>query len=108
MNENSASFRKVSIFKNNTNYFVKYTDLPRGTSEIKSSYKTKKLESKFTHRIKLFYYSAKAIKEKKQNKISTSNEIMFIRMDNKIFHVSDPNYSLGILYDNLIEDINGS
>jgi hypothetical protein len=103
-----ASVRKISLFKSDTNYLAKYTDLSRGTADIKSSYKTKQLGSNFVENIKSFYIKAKAEKEKKQDIISTSNSYMFIRIDNKIYQITDPHFFIGNLYDNLIKEINGS
>lgn len=103
-----ASVRKISIFKNGSTYLVKYSDLPRGTAEIKSSYKTKQLGSQFSDKIKHFYSKVKAEKERKQDIVSTSNSYMFIRIDNKIYQITDPHFLIGNLYDNLIKDINGT
>ncbi|GAB2842865.1 hypothetical protein [Ferruginibacter profundus] len=103
-----ASVRKISCFKNDTDYLVKFSNLPRGSANDKLAYQTKKTNSEFTNILNEFYAEAKKAKEKKQEIISTSNAFMYIRINNKIYQVTDPTFSIGKLYDTLIAKINGS
>ncbi len=103
-----SSVRKISCIKNDTDYLIEYTDIPRGTAEVKSTYKTKKCNSRFVSNLNSFYLKAKEEKEKKHQIISTSNAFMFIRVGNKIFQITDPTFSIGNLYDKLVNEINGS
>ena len=103
-----ASVRKISCFKNEADYLVRFSNLPRGSSNDKLAYKTKKINAKFTNTLKHFYAEAKMSKEKKQEIISTSNAFMYIRIGNQIYQITDPTFSIGKLYDTLIAEINGS
>jgi hypothetical protein len=103
-----ASIRKITFLKNDTDYLVKFSNLPRGSADDKLTYKTKKMSSNFTNVLKHFYVEAKKMKKKKQGIISTSNAFMYIRIGNQIYQIIDPDFSIGKIYDNLIEDINGS
>jgi hypothetical protein len=85
-----ASVRKITCFKNDTGYLVKFSNLPRGSANDKLAYKTKKINSKFTNTLKDFYAETKKSKEKKQEIISASNAFMYIRIDNEIYQVTDP------------------
>jgi len=108
MSDESASVRKISCFKNDTSYLLKYTDLPRGTADVKSSYKTKKCSNSFIKNLNSFYQKIKEAKAKKQEIISTINAVMLVRVGNKIFQITDPTFTIGNFYDTLIRDINGS
>jgi hypothetical protein len=103
--DNFASVRKISFFKNNTNYLVKYSELPRGNSEIKLSYKTKQIGYLFFDNINSFYHKTKAENEKRKRTISTNNAYMYIRIGNNIFSISDSQFLIGNFYDHLIDDI---
>jgi len=112
-----ASVRKISLFKSDTAFIAKYTDLPLGTAEIKSSYKTKRLNSHFFNNLSSFYRKAKLI-SKKEEYTSTTISYMYIRISNKIYCIQQsliffenspkPDYTISELYNDLIKKINGS
>lgn len=102
-----ASKRTISIFKSDANIVAKYTDIPRGTANVKLSYRLKQCNNNIIKELNSFYRSVKKVNEKELT-FSTSNAHMHIRVGNKIYQITDPSFSIGNLYDRLITSINES
>jgi hypothetical protein len=110
-----ASVRKISCFKSDSNFAITYSDLPRGSADMKSSYKTKKLDNKFMGHLVPFYYSAKKVAEAKQKEYCTTSSTISVRVGNRIFNVIEPFFSfkknpqflIGKLYDDLMASVKG-